>query len=138
MTGGFPRFKRHAPFQAVGNVYNERTNTMKIHFLSDGEIGEPEDNQRHLPGTRLRIASTRTYGITSHNDVGGTADVPRGQYAVIVTRSWFDYETGNRYIGQLIEQVDVDRVTAATRTAYGPKTAGWDPSIVYFGDEEVV
>lgn len=108
---------------------------MKIHIID--EPAEPEDNQRHPPGQHLRITTSRKYSVTSRNDVGGTMPVPRGQYAVIVLRSWFDYETGNRYVGQLVEQAAVDAMAKAGRTPYGPKVSDWDPSVVYFSDEEV-
>jgi hypothetical protein len=37
------------------------------------------------------------------NDVGGTTDV-KGIMKARVTESWYDYETGYRFIGELINQ----------------------------------
>ena len=54
------------------------------------------------------------------NDVGGTTHLPVGQYRVRLLRSWYDYETGIRCIGRLL---DPDNIAIARRTG----TTGFRP-----------
>ena len=109
-----------------------------IRILSDEETREPDGNRRRPAGDRLFVKADGGFKVSALNDVGGTCEVPAGRYAVVVTRSWYDYEVGNRYVGQLTSQADVDRLAGAARTPFEPKKAGWDPSVVYFSDDAIV
>jgi hypothetical protein len=88
--------------------------------------------------TRLIIRAKGGWDVIMRNDIGGTEKVPAGDYAVIIVRKWWDYETGWRHIGMVTNQDDADRIAAAGRTVYGPKDKAWDPTLVYFDDDAIV
>jgi hypothetical protein len=89
-------------------------------------------------GQRLTLKTDGGYGVATRNDVGGTEKIPDGEYDVIVIKAWWDYETGDRYHGQVVKQADVDRIAAATATPYTPKSREYDPSLVFFSDDVVI
>jgi hypothetical protein len=84
------------------------------------------------------------------NDVGGTSELPVGSYRVRITKTWGDYETGQRCVGVLLDPKDIERSRRAGTTGKKPDdykrypnnpelyaraveaVASFDPSIVYF------
>lgn len=76
------------------------------------------------------------------NDLGGTEMSDRhdiqGTFDVKVTRTFYDYETGQRYVGRLVKPEDVERTRKAGTTEYAPKKAGWDPAVVYWHGSDIV
>ena len=81
--------------------------------------------------------------VAFSNDMGGTEMIEKGiRFKVEVTKSWYDYETGQRYHGRLLEAKDVARVRREGTTGHAdqrPADRGpWDPSVVYFGSHDVV
>lgn len=50
-------------------------------------------------GDKLKITSTKNYGICFSNNVGGTENYPMNQpINVTVIKEWHDYEIGQRYV----------------------------------------
>jgi hypothetical protein len=85
------------------------------------------------------------------NDVGGTSTLPAGDYPVRLLRSWYDEETGVRWLGNLLDAADIETARRAGTTGLTPKdyraTDGarhynrvlaaareFDPGRVYFSD----
>ena len=78
------------------------------------------------------------------NDVGGTEidfgefgdGLPRPMRAKI-DRKFYDYETGQRFVGHLVDEKDVAVLRERGATKWAPKVAAWNPAKVYFGDRDV-
>lgn len=101
-----------------------------------------------LCGTHAGDSTT----VSVTNDVGGHSSLPTGRYAVRITKSWDDYETGRRLIGELLDPKDIETSRKAGTTGHTPESyakygaghvekvkkaaAEFDPKTVYFhGDE---
>ena len=93
--------------------------------------------------------------VSIKNDVGGTSEIPVGNYRVRVTKSWGDSEIGGRCIGVLLDPKDVAKARKAGTTGHKPAdylkyretnpqlykdalkaAANFDPSIVYFATSD--
>jgi hypothetical protein len=70
--------------------------------------------------------------VSITNDVGGTSELPVGNYRVKVTKAWGDYEIGGRGIGVLLNEKDIKKSRKAGTTPWKEKKGEFDPSIVYF------
>jgi hypothetical protein len=90
--------------------------------------------------------------VSVTNDVGGHSSLPEGRYPVRITKTWDDYETGRRMIGELLFPKDIETARKAGTTGrtaeeyakYGADhvekvkkaAAAFDPKTVYFhGDD---
>ena len=77
------------------------------------------------------------------NDCGGTAMLDECSMRVKIVSQFYDYETGQRFIGALVDEKDVAALRKLGTTGhagkYPPHTPGWvwDPAKVYFGDHEI-
>jgi hypothetical protein len=80
-------------------------------------------------------------GLYMSNDVGGTGELPPGRYRVEVTKTWHDYETGNRCHGKLLDPEAVAIARKAGTTGYRDRKTNppvFDPSKVYFNADQLV
>lgn len=102
-----------------------------------------------LCGTHAGDSTT----VSVTNDVGGHSSLPLGRYPVRITKTWDDYETGRRMIGELMFPKDIETARKAGTTGYTPEhyakkcnaefvenvkkaLAAFDPKTVYFhGDD---
>lgn len=115
---------------------------------------EPEYPSLASVGQRVRLKPGTLY---FNNDVGGTSDLAHDGCFVEVTKSFWDYETGWRYHGRILDPALIERVRQAGTTGYtpehyaehypnNPKLAEdarrardvFDPTRVYFSEHEVV
>jgi len=88
------------------------------------------------------------------NNVGGTTHV-RGIFKVKITDSWHDYETGYRFIGQLINDIDIEQSRKSGTTKYTPEDYkncpnknlynstleaynNFNPAKVYFSENDII
>lgn len=87
------------------------------------------------------------------NDVGGTTDI-KGIMKARITDSWYDYETGYRFTGELINQEDIERARIAGTTGRTPEDykdspgslynhtvearKNFNPAIVYFSQHDII
>lgn len=55
------------------------------------------------------------------NDVGGTSWLPDGAYRVRVLSSLYDYETGIRFIGELLDERDIAVARRVGTTGFLPE-----------------
>jgi hypothetical protein len=53
---------------------------------------------------------TNEYQLCCNNSLGGTESMPVGTYRIRVTKAWFDYETGDRAKGVLLDEKDIAMV----------------------------
>lgn len=67
------------------------------------------------------------------NDVGGTTVLPERSYRVEITRGFYDYETGQRLIGVLLDSEDVARARVTGTTGFADGSHNFHPEVVYFG-----
>lgn len=95
----------------------------------------------------------KTNKSTIINDVGGTTFI-EGTVAAEITESFYDYETGQRYIGKLINKKDIDKATKTGKTGclpeyykkYGDKlyqetleaNTNYNPKKVYFSEFSIL
>ncbi len=56
--------------------------------------------------------------VSIKNDVGGTGELPIGNYRVQITKTWHDYETGQRCIATLLDPKDIEVSRKAGTTGY--------------------
>lgn len=87
------------------------------------------------------------------NDVGGTTSLPAGRYRVEVTRGFHDYETGERMVGRLLDEADIEVAREVGTTgwtlehfsreygaAYGERIRrarrAFNPVVVYFAGRD--
>jgi len=56
------------------------------------------------------------------NDVGGYSSLPLGRYPVRITKTWDDYKTGRRMIGELMFPKDIETARKAGITGYAPES----------------
>ena len=95
--------------------------------------------------------------LTTRNDVGGTASLRHAETTCVVTKAWWDDETGWRYAGRLADEAVVAEVRAQATTGYdaehyrrtypsNPALAesaelaarAFDPAAVNFGEMDLV
>jgi hypothetical protein len=83
---------------------------------------------------------TNKYELCCDNSLGGTESMPVGTYRIRITHAWFDYETGDRAKGVLLDEKDIAMVrekflikNIPTQYAAGAKvrTEEWNPAEVY-------
>lgn len=85
------------------------------------------------------------------NDMGGTCALPSGSYRVMLTKTWYDYETGQRCIGRLVDRADVEKARKFGTIDVSKYSADimeqakkakaktqFDPSEVYFSAHQVM
>ncbi len=90
----------------------------------------------HEPGSILMIDADGTIStVNMHNDVGGTIEAPEGKYRVTVVRSWWDYETGNRYVGAPLMK-DAEALYRSSYTPHAPKVP--NEGFLYFGQDAII
>lgn len=82
---------------------------------------------------------TATAGILDsdlgiNNDIGGSCEMPPGEYRVELERSWHDYEIGGRAAGRLLDEADIAKAREVGTTGYATpeKITAWDPARVFF------
>jgi hypothetical protein len=110
-----------------------------------------QTGKRLITGTvQCREGTTRT--LTILNDVGGSEQLPTGNYRVRLITSWFDYETGVRCIGELIDLEDIETALQTGTTGFTPEdyrqygeehyertrmaVHEFDPGRVYFSEDD--
>ena len=72
-------------------------------------------------------------GVYIINDVGGTSELPAGQYMVEVTGGFHDYETGEIVHGRLLDEAEIEAAREAGTTGYATEDdRGFDPARVMF------
>ena len=87
-------------------------------------------------------ATVRTPTIIQDN--GCTVDLPEGEYKVVVTKAWGDYEIGTRYWGNLVEAKDIEvskgvgETGEPNRFADDPFRPEYSPARVLFGQFDLV
>lgn len=93
--------------------------------------------ERTLTGKYVTVTAQREYDVCFNNDYGGTVSVKPGTtMTVLITKQWHDYETGWRFIGQVLDKADRERLVKAGTT--GPKKKpGYCPDRVYFSNREI-
>lgn len=90
--------------------------------------------------------------VSLSNDVGGTSELPVGNYRVKVTRHWTDGEIGDRCAGFLLDPQDIETSRIAGTTGYTPDdyqavnpnlyqsavdaAAIFNPRLVYFAADD--
>lgn len=75
-------------------------------------------------------------GLYFTNDVSGTSKLPRGRYRVHLTREWDDYETGQRMVGILLDDEDLETARRIGTTGYSESDMPYAPSEVYFSGDQ--
>jgi hypothetical protein len=59
-------------------------------------------------GDRVQVTSTGSYGINYRNKQTGTESFPEGTtLTCTIVRTWYDYETGRRYVGRTDEGQEI-------------------------------
>jgi len=79
------------------------------------------------------------------NDMGGTEIDGGFRAKVRVTKTFYDEETGQRYVGELVEAKDVAKVKELGATGHAGKHRSpahregwvWNPAKVYFYDTDI-
>lgn len=76
---------------------------------------------------------TREFQLCCSNSLGGTESMPNGLYRIQVTEVWYDYETGDRAKGLLLDEKDVEMVRKKFFIEGTPavKLEFWNPASVY-------
>ncbi len=88
------------------------------------------------------------------NDVGGTSFLPAWRYRVRILKSWYDYETGTRCIGRLLDPADVATARLTGTSGFKPEdyrkygdknyeqtrlaAAQFNPAQVYFSSSDFI
>lgn len=89
----------------------------------------------------------------SNNQVGGTIFL-KGTFHAVITKTWYDYEIGQRYIGELFEESEIKQNQEAGKTKYTPEHYkqhseemyqdmlklfnSYNPKIIYFGEHQIM
>lgn len=122
---------------------------MKIIMITDEEADMPTHPAPAEVNDEVLVTGT----LCAHNDVGGTEILKHAGVMVRVTRSFWDYETGWRFVGKIDDEsivalvrqqattgIDVEDYrtkypTAVELIASAEKArAEFDPSVVYFSE----
>ncbi len=114
----------------------------------------PQQPSRKLVTGIVRSRLGTTSRLSILNDVGGTAELPTGNYRVRLLTSWYDYETGTRCIGELIDLKDIATALEVGTTGYTPEdyrkygeehlertfkaAHEFDPGRVYFHEDDFI
>lgn len=116
-------------------------------------IEEPSRPNPYPVGTVVRLKSGAIY---FSNDVGGTSFIDQPGVRAEVIHAFWDYETGWRYHGRLLEKSVIERVREEGTSGHTPETyarncpnradlfesakkamAEFDPSRIFFSEDEV-
>lgn len=68
----------------------------------------------------------------ANNQAGGTIHL-LGTFHAKIVKSWHDYEIGDRYIGELLREDEIEASRQAGKVSFSELTKEYDPRRVYFG-----
>lgn len=71
-------------------------------------------------------------GLYFNNDLGGTSQLPPGRYRIRLDRSFDDYETGVRCIGELVDDEAIEIATKTGTSGFASGDMPYRPTRVYF------
>lgn len=75
-----------------------------------------------------------------NNDQGGTVLDTEMEIEVEIIKSWEDYEIGQRYIGQVLDDEVIKKLAVLGTTGHATtkQSSDYYPKRVYFGPEEII
>lgn len=80
-----------------------------------------KENERLIVGQKVKVNE-----ICIENDVGGTdtirkEDIGNVDIEVLITETWYDYETGEHAKGKLLDKNLIEKVREIGKTGYSPE-----------------
>lgn len=80
-----------------------------------------KENEKLIVGQKVKVSE-----FSIRNDVGGTEiihkeDVGNVDIEVLITETWYDYETGEHAKGKLLDKNLIEKVREIGKTGYSPE-----------------